>query len=164
MCGLRSCPVVALRYLKVMESPLEILDGLDSLCMRNDLTRIPLLSSLSGTGGISKKKSKYAMGAHTLTRSSFACTSDSRDNLSSAKFFSAVDMSTIAPSRVFLSACHSSRALSNVRFVSARDVLVCSSSCSTFFRVLWRASCWAYKHQVSAHDYRHRLKRVIPMR
>jgi hypothetical protein len=135
-----------------VESPLEIIDGLDSLRMRNDLTRIPLLSRLCATNRINKKiRSKYAKGVRTLTRSSCTCTSDSRDNLSSARFFSAAVMSTIASSRVLLSACHSSRALSNVRFVSARDVLVCSSSCSTFFRVLCRASCWAWR-QVSAQE------------
>lgn len=57
MCSLRSRPIVTLSYLEVVESPLEVLDGLDSLRMRNDLARIPLLSSLGTTSRISNKKS-----------------------------------------------------------------------------------------------------------
>ena len=45
LCSLCGRPIVALRYLKVV-SPLEILDGLYSLRVRNDLMRMPLLSSL----------------------------------------------------------------------------------------------------------------------
>ena len=40
-CGLRSRPMVALICLEVVELPLEILDGLDSLRIGNKLTRIP---------------------------------------------------------------------------------------------------------------------------
>jgi hypothetical protein len=39
--GLRGRLMVALRYLEVVESPLEILDSIDNLRMRNKLTRIP---------------------------------------------------------------------------------------------------------------------------
>jgi hypothetical protein len=62
LCGLRSRPIVALRYLKVVESPLQILDGLDGLRMRNDLTRIPLLSSLGATSRMSQKKIQVRQG------------------------------------------------------------------------------------------------------
>jgi hypothetical protein len=72
----------------------------------------------------------------TRMRSPWAWASDSRVDLSSARFFSEAVMSTIVSSSVLLSASHSSRALSNARFDSANDVLVCSSSCWTFVRLL----------------------------
>ena len=133
LCSLCRDPIVAFGYLKVLETPLELLVDFDGLRMRNDLTRVPLLSSLDARSA--GNDSGTLKSALTLTRSWCAWASDSRDNLSSATFFSAAVMSAIVSSKVFLSACHSSRALSNSRFNSASDVLVCSSSCSTFFRV-----------------------------
>jgi hypothetical protein len=42
---------------------------------------------------------------------------------------------TLQSPESLLSPCHSSRAFPKVRLVSVRDVRVCASSCSTFFRV-----------------------------
>jgi hypothetical protein len=58
--------MVTLRCLEVVESPLEILDGLDSLRMRNNLTRIPLFSSLDATIKISKKQHPGMPRVHLL--------------------------------------------------------------------------------------------------